>query len=245
MPKPASKPNGHSVGRSAGKPAGRSSGMSAGNAPGSSVSPRTRVVWCALLGAMTVGGGMLMLMGSPGRPVLDGLTLRPLAAGSSTTSLEGVLTTQVEIEPGRWQAIVIHHSGSTYATPQSLDGEHRGRGLAGLGYHFVIGNGSGLGDGEVHVGGRWLAQQPGAHTGGANGAWYDQNAIGICLVGDGDRRPFTRAQLDRLVRLTVLLGRQTGLSPDRVVLHNQVAETTSPGWNFPTSSFVEQLREVW
>lgn len=213
--------------------------------PSTSVTLRTRVVWGALLAAMTLGGGMLLMLGTPGRPVLNGVTIRPLAAAPTASSLEGVFTTRVPIDAGRWQAIVIHHTGTSYATPESLDQAHRERNLASLGYHFVIGNGSGLGDGEVHIGGRWLDQQPGAHTGGPNGVWYDQNAIGICLVGDGDRRPFTRAQLDRLVRLTTLIGRQAGLGPDRVVLHNQVAETTSPGWNFPAASFAEQLREVW
>ena len=43
-------------------------------------------------------------------------------------------------------------------------------GLKGLGYHFVIGNGRGISDGELYVGYRWLDQLAGAHAAGANGA---------------------------------------------------------------------------
>lgn len=63
------------------------------------------------------------------------------------------------IKPGRWETIVVHHSGSPDSGPQSMHEYHLNRGWSGgLGYHFVIGNGVAYPDGEVFVGPRWKRQ---------------------------------------------------------------------------------------
>ena len=66
---------------------------------------------------------------------------------------------QAPVRPGRWQYIVIHHSGVDTGTVKAMDKYHREvRHMEnGLAYHFVIGNGSGMGDGEIAVGRRWTA----------------------------------------------------------------------------------------
>lgn len=201
---------------------------------------RARVVWGALLASMTVVGGF-MAMVRGGAPRLDGFALPALASATVPASIEAALRTRVPVDRARWTSIVIHHSGSTAGTPASIEASHRAMNLNGLGYHFVIGNGRGIDDGEVHVGYRWLDQLPGAHVGGPNGPKLNQSSIGICLVGDGTRKPFSAAQIQRLAELVASLSRDLGIPQDRIVLHSDVAPTEDPGRFFPKAAFREQL----
>src|SRR5205809_827024 len=75
----------------------------------------------------------------------------------------------------------LRDAGSASGSAAEFDKYHRSKGWDGLGYHFVIGNGTGSGDGQVEVGYRWKRQMVGAHAGNAE---YNQRGIGICLVGD-------------------------------------------------------------
>jgi N-acetyl-anhydromuramyl-L-alanine amidase AmpD len=205
------------------------------------VSRRTRVVWTALALSMAGVGGLLVAVDHQAAPTAAGLSIPPLVATSGPESLEVVFNTVAPARAGRWQAIVIHDTGALHGTPASLETQARRLGLNGMGYHFVIGNGSGLDDGQLHVGARWLHQSSGAHSVGANADWFNRNAVGIALVGDGERRPFTPAQVRRLTQLTDALCAELGIPRDRVYLHSQVAGTTSPGRFFPEASFRAQL----
>lgn len=206
-----------------------------------SLTSRTKVVWGSLLASMTIVGGGLVLLDGGARPSAEGFSLPPLAVMTSAGGLESVLSTPTPIEAGRWQAIVIHDSGTLSGSPESLDEQARRLGLRGLGYHFVVGNGSGLRDGQVHVGGRWLRQNPGAHAAGKNADWLNRNAIGICLVGDGERGAFTDAQRVRLVQLVEMLMRECQIPAERVYLHREVASTPSPGKLFPEGAFRQAI----
>jgi N-acetyl-anhydromuramyl-L-alanine amidase AmpD len=191
------------------------------------------VVWASLLGALTVVGGALLLVGGP-LPRVDGLSLSPLAAAAvEGRPSDPVFNTRQKIQDHRWQAIVIHHSGGVVGSPASIEREHEARNLRGLGHHFIIGNGNGMEDGQLHIGYRWLDQLPGAHAAGENGQWFNLNAISICLVGDGNRKPFTAAQLDRLRVLLDSLSRELGIPRDQVYLHSQIAPVADPGRLFP------------
>lgn len=204
-------------------------------------SARSRNVWGALVATMTVLGGTLYALDGKASPHSDGVSLPALLAPAAATSVEAVFRTRTPLDKDRWKAIVIHHSGSPYATPDSLEREARDAGLVGLGYHFVIGNGNGLADGELHVGSRWLRQLPGAHAVGPRGDWYNQHSIGICLVGNGERGRFSEAQMRRLVQLVDALARELGVPRDRVVLHDDMVTNGGPGRFFPAAAFREQL----
>ncbi|MBS0188381.1 MAG: N-acetylmuramoyl-L-alanine amidase [Planctomycetes bacterium] len=205
------------------------------------LSNRSRNVWGALVATMTVLGGTLYAMDGKASPRVDGVSLPALMAPATSTNVEVVFNTKSPLERSKWQAIVIHHTGSPYATPQSLETDARAAGLVGMGYHFVIGNGNGLDDGELHVGSRWLRQQAGAHATGPKSDWYNRSAIGICLVGNGDRGRFTEAQMTRLAQLVDALCRELNIPRDRVVLQDDLVRGSGPGRFFPAAAFREQL----
>lgn len=205
------------------------------------LSRRTRVVWGSLALGMGVVG-MLMWAAQGGRaPRVDGMTLTPLVASAGPNSVEAIFATRNELDRERWASIVVHHSGSPVGSPATIADEHRAMNLNGLGYHFVIGNGRGAGDGAIHVGYRWLDQLPGAHAAGDNGDWYNRHGIGICLVGDGNRRGFTDQQLARLTQLVRALAEELDIPEERIVLHSDIAPASDPGRLFPAAAFREEL----
>ena len=147
------------------------------------------------------------------------------------------------VQPGRWKCIVIHHSGTDTGTVKAMDKYHREvRHMEnGLAYDFVIGNGSGMGDGAIAVGQRWVKQLDGGHL-----ASEAQNkiAIGICLVGNFDQHPPTQREMESLRALVEALMARCRLTPAAVKTHQQinVIPTRCPGSRFPTRSFFESLK---
>jgi N-acetylmuramoyl-L-alanine amidase len=207
------------------------------------VSRRTKVVWLSLVATMTIVGSMLGVAESGRLPTLNGLSLPPMVAPAGPSSIESVYRTRVAEDTNRWQAIVIHHSGSTRGTPEGIASDHVNKlHLTGLGHHFVVGNGRGIQDGEIYVGYRWLDQLPGAHTAGKNADWYNRYSISICLIGDGRREAFTPAQMRRLVELTRSLAARYDIPADQILLHSDLVETSDPGPFFPAAAFREGLR---
>ncbi len=110
----------------------------------------------------------------------------------------------------------------------------------GLAYHFVIGNGSGMGDGEIGVSRRWTKQLAGGHL--ASEA-QNQIALGICLVGNFDKHAPTSKEMASLRALVEALMARCNLTPRAVKTHQQinVVHTRCPGAKFPTKSFMESL----
>jgi hypothetical protein len=146
------------------------------------------------------------------------------------------------VRAGRWQYIVVHHSGVDTGTMKGMDHYHRDvRHMEnGLAYDFVIGNGSGMGDGEIAVSRRWTLQLDGGHL-----ASEAQNkiALGICLVGNFDEHPPTRKEMESLRALVVALMARCDLTPRAVKTHQQIniVHTRCPGTKFPTQAFLDSL----
>ena len=94
----------------------------------------------------------------------------------------------------RWRFIIVHNSGTRQGNARIFDYYHRHvrRMPNGLAYHFVIGNGTSSGDGEIEVGNRWTRQINGGHV---HSDYLNNISLGICLVGDFNRDQPTRAQL--------------------------------------------------
>jgi N-acetylmuramoyl-L-alanine amidase len=127
-----------------------------------------------------------------------------------------------------WTWIIIHHSDSDYGSAAIIDRWHRARGFDELGYHFVIGNGTDSGDGQIEVGPRWVKQKWGAHDNALDNR-FNISGIGICLVGDFNKTHPTMAQRRSLIRLVVYLMRTYRIPLSHVLGHGETKDTQCPG----------------
>jgi len=150
----------------------------------------------------------------------------------------------------KWKAIVIHHSATKKGSAAFFHKAHRKRlddnGVhwKGVGYDFVIGNGSLSGNGRVEVTFRWKGQIAGAHCGGTKGNWANRHAIGICLVGDFNNTVPTSRQMKSLLRLVGFLQKRYNIPKSRVYGHNTAPgarPTDCPGKRFPMAKFKTML----
>jgi N-acetyl-anhydromuramyl-L-alanine amidase AmpD len=150
---------------------------------------------------------------------------------------------QITIQPRKWKHVVIHHSATESGTAQGMDRYHREvRHMEnGLAYHFLIGNGHGMSDGEVTIGKRWSEQIKGGHL--ASEA-MNERAIGICLVGNFDEDRPTQRQMTALRELIGYLLERCNLSAASVRTHQEINTvfTRCPGKNFPSKKLFKELR---
>ena len=142
---------------------------------------------------------------------------------------------RVPAKSGRWTHIIVHHTGAAMGSPASIDRYHREerKWENGLGYHFLIGNGKGMDDGEVHMTRRWLEQLDGAHIKKIRDGREKSNSycIGVALVGNFEETLATPKQLASLRGVLSFLAREYGIAPDAIFGHGQAAAnpTACPG----------------
>jgi len=143
----------------------------------------------------------------------------------------------------RWQFIVVHNSGTRQGNARVFDYYHRHvrRMQNGLAYHFVIGNGTSTGNGQIEVGDRWRRQINGGHV---HSDYLNNISLGICLVGDFNRSQPTRAQLDSCEELIRYLRQRCGKSDRGTIPVRPHREMNPPRWptdcpgdDFPYSWF--------
>jgi hypothetical protein len=132
------------------------------------------------------------------------------------------------VSPRPWKWIVIHHSATPAGNAAVFDKMHKDKGWDELGYHFVIGNGTQSGDGQIEVGPRWPKQKWGAHAKTPNNE-FNERGIGICLVGNFDVERPTPAQVRSLTRLVTYLMKTYSISPRDVIGHGETKPTDCPG----------------
>jgi LysM repeat protein len=132
-----------------------------------------------------------------------------------------------------WQFITLHHSATLKGNAELFDRHHRRVGMGGLFYHFVIGNGTNSGDGEVEVGWRWRRQIEIGRRGD----------IQICLVGDFNRGKVSEQQFRSLVKLLEVLTQQYNIPLHRIRMHKDIKGevTECPGRNFPFHRILAEL----
>jgi len=147
------------------------------------------------------------------------------------------------VQRRRWQFIVVHNSGTRQGNASVFDYYHRHvrRMRNGLAYHFVIGNGTSTGNGEIEVGDRWRRQINGGHV---HSDYLNNISLGICLVGDFNHDQPTRAQLECCEELIRYLRQRCGKIDNGDILvrpHRQMNPprwaTDCPGDLFPYSWF--------
>lgn len=167
----------------------------------------------------------------------------PPAAASKLSSPVQKAIARAPLASGRWKLIVIHHAAVDEGTVKSLDRYHREQRHMenGLAYHFLIGNGNGMRDGEIAVGNRWKKQLDGGHL---HSEAQNKVALGICLIGDFNKHPPTEKQMRSLEDLVRALMQRCKLGADAVKTHQQinVVHTQCPGSKFPSRSFLARLR---
>jgi hypothetical protein len=223
--------------------------------------PRTVVVWSAFGLACAGTVGLLWAIG----PARRADTLRSASdarepamasiAATRAVAAPRILPRDTALAHGRWKAIVIHDSGSPAGDMASIERRHLDAGLTGLGFHFVIGNGHGLDDGQVSVGYRWERQLPGAHAsagmrttrpmravaGPLDADALNRCAVAICLVGNADRRPYTDAQLRELAGLVRSLQAELGIGADAVYFRKELRPGPIPAGCIDAPTFRAQL----
>jgi hypothetical protein len=137
----------------------------------------------------------------------------------------------------RWKYIIVHNSGTRQGNARIFDYYHRyvRRMPNGLAYHFVIGNGTSSGNGQVEIGNRWTRQLNGGHV---HSDYLNYISIGICLVGDFNRDLPTKAEYEALDELIRYLRRRVGKVDGRYSIvrgHKEInpRPTDCPGNRFP------------
>lgn len=153
----------------------------------------------------------------------------------------------------QWRYIVIHHSASDIGSLGKLDQWHKDKGWDGCGYHFVIGNGTDSGDGQIQASRRWLEQGIGAHTRlnpafardrGLETNYYNECGIGVVLVGNFDTGAPDPRQMAALARLLNYLMARCQIPESRVVTHGGVDQTHCPGHYFSRTQALLMARTV-
>jgi hypothetical protein len=129
----------------------------------------------------------------------------------------------------RWQFIVVHNSGTRQGNARAFDYYHRHvrRMQNGLAYHFVIGNGTSTGNGQIEVGDRWRRQINGGHV---HSDYLNNISLGICLVGDFNRDQPTRAQLESCEELIRYLRERCGKTDRGDIPVRPHREMNPPRW---------------
>ena len=131
---------------------------------------------------------------------------------------------------------MLHHSATSAGDVPSIDAVHRrqkdpqGKFWLGIGYHFVVGNGQKMGDGEIQPTFRWLQQLSGAHAGRRE---YNDAGIGICLIGNFDESQPTPKQVAAVRTLVKTLAHRYAIPRERILRHSDVQATACPGKLFP------------
>ncbi|MBC8468965.1 MAG: N-acetylmuramoyl-L-alanine amidase [Planctomycetes bacterium] len=149
-----------------------------------------------------------------------------------------------QLEKG-WRAVIVHHSATDFGNAAIFDKWHRERNhWEGVGYDFVIGNGTDSDDGEVEVTFRWRKQIPGAHCRAEPNNWANEDGIGICLVGNFDKTAPSSRQIQSLLKLIHFLQKRYGIPNNRIYGHQDTPGarvTDCPGRNLSISRLRSML----
>jgi len=119
--------------------------------------------------------------------------------------------------------LILHHSGSSYATVEDIDTYHKGKGWSGIAYHYLVRK-----DGTVHRG--RPENTIGGHTYGFNSA-----SIGICFEGHFSKETMSDIQIKAGQDLIADI--QTRYTFKHIGVHREYNPTECAGNNFPLDKF--------
>ncbi len=148
--------------------------------------------------------------------------------------------------PNRWNYIIIHHSAGDYGNIKTLQKIRKERQpiepFEVIAYHYIIGNGNGMKDGEIASDNREKYNLWGVHVSESN--WnINFTGLGICLIGNLDKKQITPKQYKSLLKKTSDLMEQYNIEIDNVLFHGKIKgeSTKCPGKYFPYSKFKKDL----
>ena len=147
----------------------------------------------------------------------------------------------------RWNYIIIHHSAGEYGNIEFLQKVHRERQgkdpLDAIPYHYIVGNGKGLGIGVVKSDWRRDWNIWGMHVSRHN---IDRNfrGLGICLIGNFENHGISDKQYRAVVKLTKELMQKYNISVENISGHGYTRgeQTKCPGKHFPMERFLRDVR---
>lgn len=181
---------------------------------------------------------------NPGSPKLGrSSTNQPT---NTTYKASGKFAWTPNTDENNWIYVVVHHSATESGSVESIHSEHQqrkdssGNSWLGIGYHFVIGNGVGMPDGQVEPTFRWRQQIHGAHSGSVV---HNSNGIGVCLIGNFQNHPPTQRQMKAVTDLVRDLSQRYKIPARLVIGHNTVKPTSCPGKNFPLQEVRNSVSE--
>ena len=153
---------------------------------------------------------------------------RPVSYRYLTSSVIDAIR-RAPVKRRRWQFIVVHNSGTRQGNARVFDYYHKHvrRMQNGLAYHFVIGNGTSTGNGQIEVGDRWRRQINGGHV---HSDYLNNISLGICLVGDFNRDQPTRVQLEACEELVRYLRDRCGKTERGTIPVKPHREMNPPRW---------------
>jgi hypothetical protein len=144
---------------------------------------------------------------------------------------------EARVARNRWKYTIVHNSGTRQGNARIFDYYHRHvrKMPNGLAYHFVIGNGTSSGNGQIEIGDRWTRQLNGGHV---HSDYLNYISLGICLVGDFNRDVPTKNQYLALDELIRYLRQRVGKIDNRYSIvrgHKEInpRPTDCPGARFP------------
>ncbi|MFH0752768.1 MAG: peptidoglycan recognition family protein [archaeon] len=124
--------------------------------------------------------------------------------------------------------IIVHHTQRTKDFPAYVKLRHvRVRGWEHIGYHFLIGRGRPFTrEGKLYMG------RPERYV-GAHALGYNHRSIGVCLIGDLDKRKPTKRQMDSLFSVLRDKMREYGVPVENVLGHRELpgVAKSCPGKN--------------
>lgn len=134
-----------------------------------------------------------------------------------------------EAELNKPEYIIIHHSATAQGDAETFRRAHMAKGWRDVGYHYIIGNGTQSGDGQIEKG--RAENESGAHC-KADG--MNRKSIGICLVGDLNVQRPTTAQMESLKQLCRDIMSRYRIPAGNILGHGEVkgSATACPGKNF-------------
>ncbi len=205
---------------------------------------RTIRVLGSLVVGMTLVSALLLAL-EPGEAYRD----NPLALSAldmSSDSARGEILGHVTDR--RWDFIIIHDSFGVTGGMSELDKawnlEYARQNLPelGAGYHFVVSDGFRRKGVEVEIAPKWKDQRDGGYISGEHADKWNREAIGVCLMGDADNRPFGDDQIDATVKLVRMLQEEYDIPRNRVFIHTgRSADSLAPF--FPAAEFRKRIRE--